>query len=101
MPRDRVRTVRRCARPRTLPRLRRRAADRTSAPVAEEPPLLAPPRVSPHNVAVEPIPRAVLRLQPALGDSAVLTDHEKCAPYANDESEAEGITPPCVVHART
>lgn len=41
--------------------------------------------------------RARLRLERALGASKVLSDPAACAPYARDESEAEGVTPPCVV----
>lgn len=45
------------------------------------------------------IERASLRLERALGPSKVLTDRAACEPYARDESEAVGVTPPCVVRA--
>ncbi|HEX4334830.1 MAG TPA: FAD-linked oxidase C-terminal domain-containing protein [Polyangiaceae bacterium] len=43
--------------------------------------------------------RAQRLLERALGPSKVLTDPEACAPYASDESEAEGRVPDAVVLA--
>ncbi len=43
-----------------------------------------------------PVERATLRIERSLGPSKVLTDRAACAAYARDESEAEGVVPPCV-----
>jgi glycolate oxidase len=56
--------------------------------------LFSPSRVT------SPLDRTRLRLERALGPSAVLTDPAACAPFARDESEAVGVVPPCVVLAR-
>ncbi|MBI5515837.1 MAG: FAD-binding protein [Deltaproteobacteria bacterium] len=50
---------------------------------------------------MDPLDRATLALERALGPSVVDTDPTRCEPFARDESEAEGVTPRCVVHART
>ncbi len=50
---------------------------------------------------MDAITRAVLKLEAAVGPSQVLTDADRCGPYARDESEAVGVVPPCVVLART
>lgn len=44
---------------------------------------------------------ALIRLERALGPSKVVTDAGHCAPFACDESEADGVTPPCVIHAES
>ena len=45
------------------------------------------------------IERATLRIERSLGASRVLTERGACEPYARDESEAEVVTPDCVVLA--
>ncbi len=50
---------------------------------------------------MDAITRTVLKLERALGASQVIADPERCVAYARDESEAEGVVPPCVVLART
>lgn len=50
---------------------------------------------------MDALDRATLSLERALGASRVVTDPDLCAGYARDESEAETVTPRCVVRAST
>lgn len=60
--------------------------------------LLRPEAPVPSTAALD---RARLALERALGPSKVLTDPERCGPYARDESEAEGRLPDLVVRAES